>query len=471
MSETTAPIQAPTAETPEQALTRAQAAAQAKRLHEATGITRDVLATHPNHPAATALSGIFANMMGDPATALTLLRQAIALQPAVAAWHAHLSAICRMGNLPEEALRAGEESIRLDPNSVENLVNLSLICTDAEDRSRAIACLLRAIGLKHDHADAHLALAQNLLAQGDFAAGLIEYEWRNLTEAGKNTVPAMTSAPWNGMPIAGGKLLLIGDQGYGDTLQFARFIPEAVRRMDEVIIGCSAEMEPLLGNFPGVKQYCYRWADVPGHAVHARLSSLPYLFGVRLDTIPAAIPYLHAPPARVEAWGQRFAASLPTGVRRVGLAWGGRPTHPNDKRRSIPLARLAGLAEAGPVAFVSLQKPVSEADRADFQRFPAMADISAELTDFGETAAVIANLDLVITVDTAMGHLAGAMGKPVWILLPQAADWRWLIGRDTSPWYPSARLFRQTRPGDWDAPLSRARAALARVLGDPGGFG
>lgn len=240
--------------------------------------------------------------------------------------------------------------------------------------------------------------------------------------------------------------------------------------MDEVIIGCSAELKPLLGNFPGVTQYCFRWADVPGHAVHARLSSLPYLFGTRLETIPADIPYIHAPPARAEAWAQRLAASLPAGGRRVGLTWGGRPTHPNDRRRSLPLARLATLADAGPVAFVALQKPVADADRADFQRFPAMTDLSADLTDFGETAAVIANLDLLITVDTSMGHLAGAMGKPVWIMLPQAADWRWLIGRETSPWYPTARLFCQVRPGDWDEVLARVRAALAGGLAQSGGF-
>jgi hypothetical protein len=157
-------------------------------------------------------------------------------------------------------------------------------------------------------------------------------------------------------------------------------------------------------------------------------------------------------------------ARLPHDVRRIGLAWTGRPTHPNDRRRSMPLARLAPLAGAGGASFVSLQKPMPAADAASLGLFPGLADVSAELTDFGETAALIANLDLVITVDTAMGHLTGAMGKPVWIMLPKASDWRWLLDRSDSPWYPTARLFRQQTPGAWDPVVAEVAAALAEEL-------
>jgi ADP-heptose:LPS heptosyltransferase/Tfp pilus assembly protein PilF len=462
MSETT-PAQA-TAETAEQALARAQSAAQARRLNEAAGICADVLAALPDHPAALALQGIIAGMAGNSDAAVVLLRKAIALRPGNATWHAHLSSLCRATYRMEEALAAGQESIRLDPANPEHLVNLSLIFVDVDDRDRATACLLRAIGLRHDHPDGHLALAQTLLAAGDFEPGWMEYEWRNRTEAGKATMPAITSAPWNGMRIPTGRLLLVGDQGYGDTIQFARYIPMAAARFKELILGCSAEMAPLLANLPGVAQYCSRWDDIPGHAVHCRMSSLPYLFRTTLDTIPATIPYLQADRPRVEAWKQRLDAALPQGRRRIGLAWSGRPTHPNDRRRSMPLAQLAPLAGAGDAAFVSLQKPVPPRDSQSLALFPGLTDLSADLTDFGETAALIENLDLVITVDTAMGHLAGALGKPAWILIPKAADWRWLLDREDSPWYPTVRLFRQHKPGDWDAPLSRLRSALAAEL-------
>lgn len=451
-------------ETLEQALGRAQAAAQAKRLNEASGICADVLSVMPDQPAALALQGIVSAMAGDPEKGVVLLRRAIQLRPGNATWYAHLSSLCRSTYRMDEALATGQESIRLDPNNPEHLVNLSLIFVDVDDRERAIACLLRALGLKHDHADGHLAMAQTLLAQGNFDPGWMEYEWRNLTEAGKATMPAMTSAHWNGMRIPNGKLLMVGDQGYGDTIQFARYIPMAAERCQELILGCSAEMGPLLSKIPGVSLFCHRWTDVPGHAAHCRLSSLPYLFRTQMDTIPCKIPYLAAEPDRIAYWRERLAATLPAGVKRIGLAWTGRPTHPNDRRRSVPLATLARLTNAGPAAFVSLQKPMPQRDLEAVKLFPHMTDISEDLKDFGETAALMENLDLIVTVDTSMGHLAGALGRPVWILIPKAADWRWLLDREDSPWYPSARLFRQPKPGDWDEPLARMRAALVQEL-------
>jgi Tfp pilus assembly protein PilF len=454
-------------ETPDQALGRAQVAAQAKRLSEASGICEDVLATNPDYPAALALLGIIMAMKQDPDRGVELLRKAISLRPGIPSWYAHLSSMCRSTYRMEEALSSGQESIRLDPSNADHLVNMSLVFVDVDDRERATACLLRALGLKHEHADGHLAMAQILLAQQDFQPGWQEYEWRNLTEAGKGTMPPMTSAHWNGMRIPTGRLLLVGDQGYGDTIQFARYIGMAAERVQDVVLGCSQEMGPLLADIPGVKQYCHRWNDVPGHAVHCRLSSLPHIFGTTPDNIPAQVPYLHAKPERVAAWRDRLDATLPPGLKRIGLAWTGRPTHPNDRRRSVRLARLLPLIQAGPAAFVSLQKPLPDVDREAMRAFNGMTDFSNELTDFGETAALMQNLDLVITVDTSMGHLAGAMAKPVWIMVPKAADWRWMLNREDTPWYPTARLFRQAKPGEWDPVLERLTAALAGELRQP----
>jgi Tfp pilus assembly protein PilF len=452
------------AETPEQALARAQAAAQAKRFGEAAGICNDVLAGSPENPPALALLGMIAAHTNDPERGITLLERAVTARPGVATWYANLSALYRMVYRMQDALRVGQEAIRLDPQNADHLVNLSLVFTDVDDREHAMACLLRALGLRPDHADGHLALGQNLLATGDFEPGWLEYEWRNQTEAGKGTLPKMTSAAWNGMHIPKGRLLMVGDQGYGDTIQFARYIPMVAERCQELILGCSAEMGPLLSSIPGVSQYCHRWTDVPGHAAHCRLSSVPGLVHTTIETIPAKVPYLFANPERIAAWRERLDARLPRDVRRIGLAWTGRPTHPNDRRRSMPLARVAPLAVAGRASFVSLQKPMPASDAASIATFPGLSDISGELTDFGETAAVIANLDLVITVDTAMGHLTGALGKPVWILVPKAADWRWLLDRSDSPWYPTARLFRQQTPGAWDPVIAEVAAALTEEL-------
>ena len=451
----------------DQALARAQAAAQAKRFGEAAGICNDVLATAPDNAPALALLGMIAAHTNDPERGITMLERAVTLRPGVSSWYANLCALYRIAYRMQDALRVGQEAIRLDPQNADHLVNLSLVFTDVDDRDHAVACLLRALGLRPDHADGHLALGQNLLAMGEFEPGWIEYEWRNQTEAGKGTLPKMTSAMWNGMRIPNGRLLMVGDQGYGDTIQFARYIPLIADRCQELILGCSAEMGPLLATIPGVKQYCHRWTDVPGHAAHCRLSSVPGLVHTTLESIPAQVPYLFADKARVAAWGDKLDASLPAGVPRIGLAWTGRPTHPNDRRRSMPLARMAPFLGAGRASFVSLQKPMPAADRATLDQFGGMTDTSGDLTDFGETAAVIENLDLVITVDTAMGHLAGALGKPVWIMLPKASDWRWMLNRSDSPWYPSARLFRQQTPGAWDTVIAEVTAALAERLRAP----
>ena len=457
---TTAPA-LPAKETPEQALLRAQVAAQSKRYGEAAGICNDVLGQAPEHPGALSLLGVVLAHTGQPERAIDFLQRAIKRNANVAAWHANLCSLYRMMNRMQEALSAGQEAVRLGPESPDNLVNLSLVFTDLDERDRSTACLLRALGLNSSHADARLALAQNLLAQGEFGPGWMEYEWRNETEAGKGQLPRITSAPWNGMPIPGGKILLIGDQGYGDTIQFARYIPLVAERCQQVILGCSAEMAPLLARIPGVGVCCHRWNEIPGHAAHTRLSSLAGLFHTVPDTIPSKIPYLTADPARVAMWADRLNLQLPPERPRVGVAWSGRPTHPNDRRRSVRLQRLAPLAAAGSVNFVSLQKPIPAVDVQSMFVFPGLTDFSELLSDFEETAALLANLDLVITVDTAMGHLSGALGKPVWILLPRASDWRWMLNRSDSPWYPTARLFRQPSPGSWDTVIEDASKALA----------
>ncbi len=452
-------------ETAEQALVRAQAATQAKRFGEAHGICQDVLSTTPDHPSALALQGVIAAHTGSPERAIELLNRALHRHPGVASWHANLCSLYRILNRIEEAVASGREAIRLAPDNAANLVNLSLAFTDLDERESAVACLLRAIGLNPSHADARLALAQSLLAQGEFEPGWIEYEWRNETEAGRGQLPRITSAPWNGMSIPGGRVLLVCDQGYGDTLQFARYIPLVAERCREVILGCSAEMASLMARITGVALCCHRWNEIPGHAAYSRLSSLPGLFHTTLGTIPSRVPYLTPDPNRQAKWATRLAEIAPRPAQRIGLAWSGRPTHPNDRRRSLHLAQLAPLAGAKPALFVSLQKPLPATDVPDIGIFPGLIDLSEELGDFEETASLIANLDLVITVDTSVGHLSGALGKPVWIMLAKASDWRWLLDRSDSPWYPTARLFRQRRSGAWTEVISDVAEALSVTLG------
>lgn len=470
MSGNTTPPPPPGREAPEQALARAQTAAQAKRFGEARGICDDVLAGAPDHPSALALLGVVCAHQGETERAIDFLERAIGRQPHVPAWHANLCSLYRILNRLDESIRAGREAVRLAPDSPDNLVNLSLALTDIDEREQATACLIRAIGLNDQHADAHLALAQILLARGDFDPGWLEYEWRNQTEAGKGTLPRITSMPWNGMRVPGGKLLLIGDQGYGDTIQFARYIPMASALCDEVLLGCSAELAPLLGRIQGVSHTFHRWNEIPGHASYCRLSSLALMFRTTLTTVPGPIPYLFPDPVRHARWREWLNAHHPPGLPRIGLAWSGRPTHPNDRRRSIRLEALSPLVRAVTARFISIQKPFPSVDKTVMAQFTGLSDISDQLADFEDTAALVSQLDLLITVDTSVGHLAGALGKPVWIMLPKASDWRWLLERADSPWYPSARLFRQRTAGDWKPVIDDLVSALVAEQGRGSAF-
>jgi tetratricopeptide (TPR) repeat protein len=454
----TAPAAAgPTSETVEQALARAQAAAKGRRHEEAGTICNEVLAKFPGHPAAIALLGMIAANSGRLEDGCRLLEAAVTARPNVPAFHSALGGVyqklCRM----PDALREAATAVNAQSTNAEFLVGLAMIQIDLDQHEQAAISLLRAIGHKSDSPEAHLALAQVLLARGETAPGWLEYEWRNRIDVPNNTLPRMTSPAWNGMRIPRGRILLIGDQGYGDTIQFARYIPMVAERCQEVVLGCSAELVDLLRPIPGVTQCHARWDAIPPHAAHCRLSSLPLMFQTTLDRIPGPTPYVTADPTRVAAWAERLGAY--TGPR-VGLAWTGRPTHPNDMRRSLSLEHLLPLAEAYPGRFICLQKPVPMRDEPIMSRFSGLVDLSDALTDFAETAALISNLDLVITIDSAVAHLAGALGKPAWTMLAKAADWRWMLSRSDTPWYPTLRLFRQPVPGAWDEVIAEVADAL-----------
>jgi hypothetical protein len=445
-----------TGQTVEQVLARAQAAAKGRRHDEASALCNEVLAKVPGHPAAVALLGMIAANVGRLDEACRLIEAAVTARPNVPAFRSALAAVyqklCRM----QDAFREAVTAVKAQSTNAEFLVGLAMIQIDLDQQDQAVITLLRAIGHKPDSPEAHLALAQVLLATGEMAPGWMEYEWRNRIDVPNNTLPRMTSPTWNGMRIPRGRILLVGDQGYGDTIQFARYIPMVAERCQEVVLGCSAELADLLRTIPGVTQCHARWDAIPPHAAHCRLSSLALMFQTTLDRIPPA-PYLVAEPARVAAWAERLGA--PAGPR-IGLAWTGRPTHPNDMRRSTALERLLPLAEAHSGQFVCLQKPVPARDEPFMSRFPGLTDLSDSLTDFAETAALIANLDLIISIDSAVAHLAGALGKPAWTMLAKAADWRWMLRRTDTPWYPTLRLFRQPVAGAWDHVIAEVADAL-----------
>jgi FkbM family methyltransferase len=390
------------------------------------------------------------------------VREALYLNPEYAPAHNNLGiALWRQGRL-EEAKASYEEALRRRPDFAEAVNNLGNTLRDLGRLDEAEARFEQAIALKPDYVDAHWNRSLLWLLRGDFARGWPEYEWRWRLR----TFPAMDfpQPRWDGGPLEGKTILLHAEQGLGDTLQFVRYAPLLKRRGATVVLQAPPPLLRLLAGAPGIDVLLPEKAPLPPFDVHMPLLSLPLLFGTDLNSIPADVPYLHPDPALVERWQTRLAA---LGGFKVGIAWQGSGKNRTDHLRSIPLEAFEPLARVEGVRLVSLQKGAgSEQVRAVAGRF-AVAELPG-LDESGgafvDTAAVLAGLDLVVCCDTALGHLAGALGVPCWLALMAVPDWRWLLGRDDSPWYPRCRLFRQDRPGDWDGVFRRLADALRRRL-------
>jgi len=308
-----------------------------------------------------------------------------------------------------------------------------------------------------DYADAHYNEALCRLVLGDFDRGWEMQEWRWKTEQLRDSKHSFTQALWLGHEnISGKTILLHAEQGFGDTIQFCRYVPLLAARGARVILEVQEPLRELMTGLVGATQVVCRGDPLPDFDVYCPLLSLPLAFGTRLETIPSAVPYLCASSQRMMDWDTRLG---PKRRPRIGLAWSGLPTHKNDHNRSIRLGALLSLLDID-ATFVSLQKGVRPADATILKERSDLLHFGSEIRDFSDTAALISNLDLVISVDTSVVHLAGALAKPVWAMLPFTPDWRWLLDRDDSPWYPTVRLFRQDDTRAWDKVIARVHAAL-----------
>jgi tetratricopeptide (TPR) repeat protein len=397
--------------------------------------------------------------IGDQQQAMDQVRRAIELKPELAAAHTLLAAVQQdMGHM-REAVESLELAAKFKPDDVEALTNLANGYEIAGLFAQATAIFTRATEVEPYNIQLHQNLAGNLLRRGEFDAGWKAYEWRKAktTNPGSRLLPA---PQWEGQPLDGRTIVLYSEQGFGDTIQFLRYASCVVERGAKVIVETTQPLLSLARLVDGVSDAFVRGGVWPQCDFQAALMSLPLVFQTRLESIPARIPYVHSAPDRAAVWKTKLSGL--TG-KRVGLVWAGSPTHKNDPARSIPPHLLEPLAATEGASFVSLQKSLG----GPSPQPPAslrLHDFTDELSDFADTAALLDQLDLVISVDTAVAHLAGAMGKPVWLMLPAINDWRWLVGRDDSPWYPSAKLFRQTAQGDWTGVIDRVCDAMSEEL-------
>jgi tetratricopeptide (TPR) repeat protein len=394
------------------------------------------------------------------AEALPEAQNAVEIKPDLIPATGVLAAVYEKLNRSEDALAAFEAAARRAGDNPDVLSSLSTAYR-AQGRDRdAIAAANRAIRIKPDHSEAHANRAFALLAGGDYRDGFLEYEWRWKCKGFSNPARDFGQPLWNGRieELKGKTLLVHAEQGFGDVIQFARYLPQVAQRGARVIAEVPPELQSLVSTMKNIDRVVARGETLPAFDLHVPMLSLPGALRTTLETLPRDVPYFHPVEALRTRWKQRIESSRGGAAKTVGLTWGGSIL---DLRRSIKLTQLAPLMSIPGIRFFSLQKgpPADELKTA-----PAdwgIVDLGPELNDFADTAAALANLDLLITIDTAIAHLGGAMATKTWTLLVHIADWRWMHKREDSPWYPTMRLFRQPTKGDWDSVIARVGAGLS----------
>jgi tetratricopeptide (TPR) repeat protein len=449
----------------------------------AAELPRRAIALNPDFAEAHGNWGGYLWRQGDLSGARKSCLRAIELNPNLPGAHGNLGHVLFDQGDYRGALDRYDQSLALKPDAINNsgapvadgtapanprrwqrgdLLNAFDACRRLGD-DFSTAEYRRALATKSNCVELLYYVGLLHLLHGDFAAGWHNYEYRWQTKMLRNARRNFTQPQWLGQNIDGARILLHAEQGLGDTLQCIRYVPMVAARGAKIILEVPPELRRLIESALGTTaQVVTRDNRLPDFEWQSPLMSLPFVFRTDLASIPTSIPYLHAEPQLVRDFAQHFAPSNNAGLR-VGLAWSGSPRHTRDPQRSIPLAQLCALTEIPGATFYSLQKGAAAKDLLEMPIDMNLVDLSGYLNDFADTAAAVANLDLLVTVDTAVAHLAGALGKPVWILLTHNPDWRWLLDRQDSPWYPTARLFRQRAANDWSSVIERVCAELQQL--------
>jgi tetratricopeptide (TPR) repeat protein len=419
-----------------------------------------ILGLTPGHPEARANRGAALAALGRHDEALADFDAVLAAAPNPIAVYNRGLALANLGR-SAEAVAAYDQTLAMIPNHVAALSSRGVALQSLNRHAEALASFDRALALAPDYADAHFNKSLALLATGDYARGQAEYEWRWKRSGAAASRQNFNRPLWLGeAPLAGRTILLHAEQGLGDTIMFARYVGLLAHAGAKVVLEVHLELKALMARLSGPAAVIGRGEPRPAHDFQCPLGSLPLALKTGLETVPGELPYLAPDPERVARWRPRLEAH---GAPRVALVWAGNAAHANDRNRSLPLATLAPLLAHEGARFVSLQRDPRAGDAERLAAAPVL-NLGPELEDFDDTAAVLAQCDLVISVDTSVAHLAGALGRPLWVLLPFASDWRWTAGGERSPWYPSARLFRQPQPGNWDGVVSNVLKDLPTGL-------
>jgi Flp pilus assembly protein TadD len=435
-----------------------------KKHAEAIGHFEEAVRRKPDYYEGYNNLGLALTEVGQLGEAAVILRQAVRLRPETPEPYSNLGLALEALGRFDEAEACHERALRINPHYAEGHANLAGVYRLQGRLEEAAAGYQQALRLQPDSASTHWNRSLVWLQMGHYTDGWREYEWRWRRNAWP---PRRFARPqWDGSPLEGRTILLHMEQGLGDMIQFIRYAPLVQESGGTVVVECPAFLVPLFSCCPGIDRLVPERDTLPPFDVHAPLLSLPHLLGTTLENIPATIPYLSAEPALVDHWQSHLP---PGGEFKIGIAWQGNPHHKWDRHRSFALAEFAPLTRVPGVRLIGLQKgPGLEQLHRLAGRFPVF-ELPGPLDEgngaFMDTAAVLKNLDLVITPDTALAHLAGALGVPVWVALSVVVDWRWFLDREDSPWYPTVRLFRQARLGDWAGVFDRMTSEVQQLLG------
>ena len=433
------------------ALAAAERHLQAGQLGMAEAVCRQILAAHPSDAHALHLIGVIAGEAKRYELALAFINKAVAIDNRRASFHTSLGRAYRMLGRLCEAVRSCRHALQISSTFAEAHYELGSALYEQGDVLGAITHCRRTIDLKPNHAKAHDRIAAAHLVLGNFESGWREYEWRRREPRG------FSQPQWCGEPLQGERILLHAEEGFGHTLQWVRYVPLVKARGGRVVLEVQPELHRLLAHVPGPEVVVARGVPLPEFSWHCPLPSLPFAFRTKPTTIPAKVPYVSI--------ALDCSVGVANGPLGVGLVWASKPTRKGNRIRSLPhFSLLAPILEIDQVKFVSLQKGPAAAQSLNSTQGSRLIDLALSFRDFLDTATAIHELDLVISCDTAVIHLAGAMGKPVWVLLPYVADWKWLLNRDDSPWYPTARLFRQPTLGAWAPTIERVAVELRRLV-------
>jgi tetratricopeptide (TPR) repeat protein len=392
--------------------------------------------------------------------AIAAFQRAIQLDPQYADAYHDLGYVSHMNRQPDKAIECYLKAIQMNKDMFDAYNNLGRVYQEQGRLDDAITSYRKSLEINPDFAETHCNLAIALLLTGAFRQGWEEYEWRwKLKDRSRYGFPQQI---WDGSDISDKTIFLYAEQGFGDTIQFIRFAPLIAGRGANVIIECQKELKSLICHVKGINSVITREDPLPEFDVHYPLLSLPFVLNTTPESIPATIPYIMTDETIVRKWEERIRSD--NARLKVGVVWSGNPKYKADRFRSISPDNFLQLCMVERISFYSLQKGEAASQVKELVKEIKLIDFTDEIHDFSDTAAIIKNLDLIISVDTAVAHLAGALGKPVWTLLPFSPDWRWMLERDDSLWYPTMRLFRQPLPGDWGTVIESVKKELIKIL-------